>query len=79
MDIKITGTEEIMQVALDQAKGGCTHILSEMSKALTHARDEMGEYAPKIETIQVPQDKIRSYRHGRQGGARNCRDHRRQD
>ena len=60
MDIKITGiTEEIMQVALDQAKGGRTHILGEMSKALTHARDEMGEYAPKIETIQVPQDKIR--------------------
>ena len=60
MDIKITGiTEEIMQVALDQAKGGHTHILCEMSKALTEARDEMGEYAPKIETIQVPQDKIR--------------------
>ncbi|MCH1541698.1 MAG: polyribonucleotide nucleotidyltransferase [Alphaproteobacteria bacterium] len=60
MDIKITGiTEEIMQVALDQAKGGRTHILGEMSKALTSARDEMGEYAPKIETIQVPQDKIR--------------------
>ena len=60
MDIKITGiTEEIMQVALDQAKGGRTHILGEMGKALTSARDEMGEYAPKIETIQVPQDKIR--------------------
>ena len=60
MDIKITGiTEEIMQVALDQAKGGRTHILGEMSKALTEARDEMGEYAPKIETVQVPQDKIR--------------------
>tara|TARA_B110000971_G_scaffold219404_1_gene260449 strand:+ start:5139 stop:7259 length:2121 start_codon:yes stop_codon:yes gene_type:complete len=60
MDIKITGiTEEIMQVALDQAKGGRTHILDEMSKSLTEARDEMGEYAPKIETIQVPQDKIR--------------------
>ncbi len=60
MDIKITGiTEEIMQVALDQAKGGRTHILGEMSKALSEARDEMGEYAPKIETIQVPQDKIR--------------------
>src|SRR5210317_1665580 len=51
MDIKITGiTEEIMQVALDQAKGGRTHILGEMAKALTSARDEMGEYAPKIET-----------------------------
>ena len=60
MDIKITGiTEEIMQVALDQAKGGRQHILGEMAKALTEAREEMGEYAPKIETIQVPQDKIR--------------------
>ncbi|MDA9230318.1 polyribonucleotide nucleotidyltransferase [Alphaproteobacteria bacterium] len=60
MDIKITGiTEEIMQVALEQAKGGRDHILGEMAKSLTEARDEMGEYAPKIETIQVPQDKIR--------------------
>ncbi len=60
MDIKITGiTEEIMQVALGQAKGGRAHILDEMAKALTEARSEMGEYAPKIETIQVPQDKIR--------------------
>jgi polyribonucleotide nucleotidyltransferase len=60
MDIKITGiTEEIMQVALDQAKGGRVHILGEMAKSLTEAREEMGEYAPKIETIQVPQDKIR--------------------
>ena len=60
MDIKITGiTEEIMQVALDQAKGGRAHILGEMAKSLTEARSEMGEYAPKIETIQVPQDKIR--------------------
>ena len=58
MDIKITGiTEEIMQVALDEASR--THILGEMAKALTEARTEMGEYAPKIETIQVPQDKIR--------------------
>ena len=60
MDIKITGiTEEIMQVALDQAKGGRAHILGEMAKSLTEARSEMGEYAPKIETVQVPQDKIR--------------------
>ncbi len=60
MDIKITGiTEEIMQVALAQAKGGRTHILGEMGKALSSARDEMGEYAPKIETITVAQDKIR--------------------
>ena len=48
-----------MQVALDQAKGGRAHILGEMAKSLTEARSEMGEYAPKIETVQVPQDKIR--------------------
>ena len=60
MDIKITGiTEEIMQVALDQARGGRNHILGEMSKALGEARTEMGEYAPKIEVVNVPQDKIR--------------------
>ena len=60
MDIKITGiTEDIMQKALDQAKGGRLHILGEMAKALTEARPEMGEYAPRIEVITVPQDKIR--------------------
>ncbi len=60
MDIKITGiTEEIMRVALDQAKGGRTHILGEMSKALDVARSETGTYAPKIETITIPVDKIR--------------------
>ena len=60
MDIKITGiTEEIMQVALTQAKGGREHILGEMASALGEARTEMGEYAPKIETIKITQDKIR--------------------
>ncbi len=60
MDIKITGiTEEIMRVALEQAKGGRGFILDEMNKALGSARSEMGEYAPKIETLKVPQDKIR--------------------
>ncbi len=60
MDIKITGiTEEIMQVALDQAKGGRLHILGEMAKALTEARDEVGEFAPRIETMTIPVDKIR--------------------
>ncbi|MGZ5862824.1 MAG: polyribonucleotide nucleotidyltransferase, partial [Methyloceanibacter sp.] len=59
MDIKITGiTEEIMQVALDQARGGRLHILEEMNKALTAARPELGEYAPRIETIHIPVDKI---------------------
>jgi polyribonucleotide nucleotidyltransferase len=60
MDIKITGiTEEIMQIALDQAKGGRLHILGEMAKALPEARAEMGEYAPRIEVINIPVDKIR--------------------
>jgi len=60
MDIKITGiTEEIMQQALAQAKAGRGHILDEMGKALGSARTQMGEHAPKIETIHVAQDKIR--------------------
>jgi polyribonucleotide nucleotidyltransferase len=60
MDIKITGiNEEIMRVALDQAKGGRLHILNEMSKALTGARAELGEFAPRIETLKIPTDKIR--------------------
>ncbi len=60
MDIKITGiTEEIMQVALDQAKDGRLHILGEMSKALTESRGELGEFAPRIEQMQIPVDKIR--------------------
>jgi polyribonucleotide nucleotidyltransferase len=60
MDIKITGiTEEIMRVALDQAYAGRMHILSEMSKAISGARTELGEYAPRIETIRIPIDKIR--------------------
>ncbi|GGC52155.1 polyribonucleotide nucleotidyltransferase [Chelatococcus reniformis] len=60
MDIKIAGiTEEIMRVALDQAKGGREHILGEMAKALTSARAELGQYAPRIETMKIPQDKIR--------------------
>jgi polyribonucleotide nucleotidyltransferase len=60
MDIKITGiTEEIMRIALDQANAGRLHILGEMSKALTGAREELGEHAPRIETIKIPTDKIR--------------------
>jgi polyribonucleotide nucleotidyltransferase len=60
MDIKIAGiTEEIMQIALGQAKDGRMHILGEMSKALDHAREELGEYAPRIETMQIAKDKIR--------------------
>src|SRR3954447_2768479 len=60
MDIKIAGiTEEIMRVALTQAKDGRLHILGEMAKALTAARAELGEYAPRIETFKIPTDKIR--------------------
>ena len=60
MDIKITGiTEEIMRVALDQAYAGRMHILGEMAKAISGARTELGEYAPRIETIKIPVDKIR--------------------
>ncbi len=60
MDIKIAGiTEEIMRVALDQAKEGRAHILGEMAKALDHTREEMSAHAPRIETMQVPKDKIR--------------------
>ena len=60
MDIKIAGiTEEIMQVALTQAKDGRMHILGEMSKALTQHRDQLGEHAPRIEVFNIAVDKIR--------------------
>ena len=60
MDIKIPGiTREIMEKALHQAKAGRVHILDEMSKAMTAPRADVGEFAPKIETIHIPTDKIR--------------------
>ncbi|WP_354080297.1 polyribonucleotide nucleotidyltransferase [Constrictibacter sp. MBR-5] len=60
MDIKITSiTEEIMKVALDQAKGGRMHILGEMAKALEGARTEVSSNAPRITTITIPREKIR--------------------
>jgi polyribonucleotide nucleotidyltransferase len=60
MDIKIAGiTEEIMKVAVHQAKEGRVHILGEMAKALSGAREELGEFAPRIETIKINPDKIR--------------------
>ncbi len=59
MDIKIAGiTPEIMETALAQAKDGRLHILSEMNKALS-APQGFSEYAPKIETLSIPTDKIR--------------------
>ena len=60
MDIKITGiTTEIMKVALEQARDGRMHILGEMGKALGTARSQLGEFAPRIEMITIPTDKIR--------------------
>jgi polyribonucleotide nucleotidyltransferase len=60
MDIKIAGiTEEIMKKALEQAKAGRAHILGEMNKAMEAPRAALGEYAPKIETMKIPVDKIR--------------------
>jgi polyribonucleotide nucleotidyltransferase len=60
MDIKIAGiTPAIMEQALAQAKGGREHILEEMNKAMDAPREEVGDFAPKIETITIPTDKIR--------------------
>ncbi|MES2144176.1 MAG: polyribonucleotide nucleotidyltransferase [Pseudomonadota bacterium] len=59
MDIKIAGiTPAIMEQALAQAKDGRMHILAEMNKALS-APQGFSEYAPKIETLSIPTDKIR--------------------
>lgn len=60
MDIKITSiTEEIMKIALAQAKEGRLHILGEMAKALTAGREDVSANAPRITTFQIPRDKIR--------------------
>ena len=60
MDIKITSiTPEIMEIALEQAKGGRMHILGEMAKALDTAREELSPHAPQMETIKINKDKIR--------------------
>jgi polyribonucleotide nucleotidyltransferase len=60
MDIKITSiTEEIMKVALAQARDGRLHILNEMAKALTEARDGVNQNAPRITVLNIPKEKIR--------------------
>ena len=60
MDIKIAGiTKEIMETALSQAHAGRAHILAEMNKALTGARGELADTAPRIEQMKIPVDKIR--------------------
>jgi polyribonucleotide nucleotidyltransferase len=60
MDIKITSiTEEIMRIALGQAKDGRMHILSEMEAAINAARESVSDNAPRITTMTIPRDKIR--------------------
>ncbi|MFL6854785.1 MAG: polyribonucleotide nucleotidyltransferase [Sphingomicrobium sp.] len=60
MDIKVAGiTEEIMKTALAQAKDGRAHILGKMNEALGEVRSELSAHAPRIETMQIPKDKIR--------------------
>ena len=60
MDIKINGiTEEIMRIALEQAKEGRIYILKEMAKVIQNSRDEVSENAPRFVTIQVKPDKVR--------------------
>ncbi len=60
MDIKITSiTREIMEIALNQAREGRLHILGEMGKALTQAREAVSGNAPRITTMSIPKDKIR--------------------
>ena len=60
MDIKIDGiTEEIMRVALAQARRGRLHILGEMAKAISAPRAELSDYAPRLLTMKIHPDKIR--------------------
>ncbi|MGB1581569.1 MAG: polyribonucleotide nucleotidyltransferase [Nevskiales bacterium] len=60
MDIKIAGiTREIMEAALDQAREGRLHILSEMAQVIDQPREEMSEWAPRITTIKINPEKIR--------------------
>jgi polyribonucleotide nucleotidyltransferase len=60
MDIKIEGiNEEIMRIALGQARDGRNFILGEMNKVLAESRSEMSEYAPRLMTLKVHPDKIR--------------------
>ncbi|CAM3167981.1 polynucleotide phosphorylase, has polyadenylase activity [Xenorhabdus nematophila ATCC 19061] len=60
MDIKIEGiTREIMQIALNQAKGARLHILSVMEQAIESPRNDISEFAPRIHTIKINPDKIK--------------------
>lgn len=61
MDIKIKGiTKEIMEQALTQAYAGRQHILGIMNNSLSESREDLSEHAPRIVTMQVPEDKIRT-------------------
>ncbi len=61
MDIKITGvTKEIMKQALEQARSGRMHILGEMAKAIENPRGDLSPYAPRITTIRVKPDQVRT-------------------
>ncbi|BCL68693.1 polyribonucleotide nucleotidyltransferase [Vibrio nigripulchritudo] len=60
MDIKIEGiTKEIMQIALNQAQGARKHILSVMDQAISGAREDISEFAPRIHTMKINSDKIK--------------------
>ncbi|GHA50784.1 polyribonucleotide nucleotidyltransferase [Photobacterium aphoticum] len=60
MDIKIEGiTKEIMQIALNQAKGARTHILSVMDQAINAPREEISQFAPRIHTMKINPEKIK--------------------
>lgn len=60
MDIKIEGiNKEIMQLALNQAKGARLHILETMDQAISTHRDEISEFAPRIHTLKISTDKIK--------------------
>ena len=60
MDIKVAGiTPAIMKQALEQAREGRLHILGEMANALSEGRQEFSVHAPRIETMNIPTDKIR--------------------
>ena len=61
MDIKISGvTKEIMQQALEQAREGRVHILGEMAKCIETPRTELSKYAPRITSIKVKADQVRT-------------------
>jgi polyribonucleotide nucleotidyltransferase len=60
MDIKIGGlTREILEQAMEQARRGRLFLLDKMDAVLDGPRQERSQYAPRIETVQIPTDKIR--------------------